>query len=585
MTIGPDSHAITADGGTAAIVEGNRVFEVGTAVYHDTWSTRDLLIRNNFFSAVNFGVHQNLGGHNPKFGSALVYVGNNQATFTTIGNHNFNIRDQVTVRGALINLYNPSQGTNPYDHPQNPYNGTFPVVAKTSNSFTFQMLGAPPQYYPRSSADGGSLAYINALGSPVFQGPSQTFFIATSLTRGGSGNRTATFVSSVAHGFAAGDVVYVFGVLAAGTASNPFNGVFQVASVPNSTSITYNMIADPGADAATSPTPMCVKQDLSHPMFSATSLMRGGVGNSVATFVTSVAHGFSQDDVVSIFGVLAAGTFFNPFNGVYRVDFINSTTFSYNMPVDPGADAATSPAPMCGKQVATPLTANGQTATLNTIGPHGLSVGQGVVVADAIDVPLQLQQLYNGTFPVASVPSATSFTYQMAGTPSNNASRTPDFGALYQVGRLVMENNVIELVPNIIHNGYGPPAGVFLGGASYLGTVFVFDQIVVRNNIIRHVDDVADPPDAQFYDPGQLDGADVPYGIILYGCKQITIEDNIIDTRNSSRRILFNNSSQSVECFNNATSAGVLVRGYNDPSGMLTSEIATTLDDVNCLAI
>jgi hypothetical protein len=265
---------------------------------------------------------------------------------------------------------------------------------------------------------------------------------------------------------------------------------------------------------------MGVKQDLSHPMFSATSLMRGGAGNLVATFVSAVAHGFAKGDVVSIFGAQAAGTFFNSFNGVYLVADVptfphdgngNPTSLTYGMPSDPGDNAAASPAPMCGKQVATPLTANGLTASFNTIGPHALSVGQGVVVADAVDVPLQLQQLYNGTFPVASVPSATSFTYQMPGTPTNNASQTPDFGALYQVGRLLIENNVIELVPNIIHNGYGAPEGVRLGGANF-GSVFVFDQVVVRNNIIRHVDDVADPPDAQLYAPGEIKPADRPFG-------------------------------------------------------------------------
>jgi hypothetical protein len=77
---------------------------------------------------------------------------------------------------------------------------------------------------------------------------------------------------------------------------------------------------------------------------------------------------------------------------------------------------------------------------------------------------------------------------------------------------------------------------------------------------------------------------------LFYGCNKITIEDNIIDTHNPSSRIRFrsinpdHSGSLTVECFNNTTAAGDLVRGYSDDSGW-TSEIATTLDDVNCLAL
>jgi hypothetical protein len=63
MSIGPLFQAISADAGTAAVVAGNRVIHCRTGgPYHDTYSTRDLLTRDNFHHDVFGGPAQALAG-------------------------------------------------------------------------------------------------------------------------------------------------------------------------------------------------------------------------------------------------------------------------------------------------------------------------------------------------------------------------------------------------------------------------------------------------------------------------------------------------------------------------------------------
>jgi hypothetical protein len=55
--------ALSADNGTGAVVEGNRVFHCASGgPYQDTWSTKDLVVRNNYFHDVLCAAFQNLAG-------------------------------------------------------------------------------------------------------------------------------------------------------------------------------------------------------------------------------------------------------------------------------------------------------------------------------------------------------------------------------------------------------------------------------------------------------------------------------------------------------------------------------------------
>lgn len=65
------------------------------------------------------------------------------------------------------------------------------------------------------------------------------------------------------------------------------------------------------------------------------------------------------------------------------------------------------------------ITRSGSVATVTTTLPHGFSVGENATISGCT------QTEYNGTFVVASVPSTTTFTYAVTGTPSSPATGSP----------------------------------------------------------------------------------------------------------------------------------------------------------------
>jgi len=132
--------AISNGGGTAAVVEGNRVFNCFiSGPYHDTWNTRDLIVRNNHFRAVQEGPYQNMGRNSGEFPYLLKYhnsasqitqIGDGKtALFTTQFDHGFAIGQAVEISFAEVN-----------NNPSNPYNGYFAVESiPASNQFTYRM--------------------------------------------------------------------------------------------------------------------------------------------------------------------------------------------------------------------------------------------------------------------------------------------------------------------------------------------------------------------------------------------------------------------------------------------------------------
>ena len=66
----------------------------------------------------------------------------------------------------------------------------------------------------------------------------------------------------------------------------------------------------------------------------------------------------------------------------------------------------------------TGITRSSGTATATTASSHGLAVGNKVAISGAVETE------YNGTVTVLSVPTGTTFTYAVTGTPSTPASGT-----------------------------------------------------------------------------------------------------------------------------------------------------------------
>lgn len=120
--LGAGHIGLGADAGTAAIVEGNRVLNIATGgPYHDTFSSPDLTIRDNYYYNVNAGPAQNLGGvSSTSDPNALVsldyddsveisdvlaldsveYFDNRRAIATRDKPHGFVTNNQVTITGS-----------------------------------------------------------------------------------------------------------------------------------------------------------------------------------------------------------------------------------------------------------------------------------------------------------------------------------------------------------------------------------------------------------------------------------------------------------------------------------------------------
>ena len=83
-------------------------------------------------------------------------------------------------------------------------------------------------------------------------GDYQTKGYAIGVSGGWKPKRGFRIVGAQPHGFSAGQVVTVSGATGGGSPS-PYNGTFQIATVPTPTSFTYPTSTDPGVNASGSP--------------------------------------------------------------------------------------------------------------------------------------------------------------------------------------------------------------------------------------------------------------------------------------------------------------------------------------------
>jgi Tfp pilus tip-associated adhesin PilY1 len=169
----------------------------------------------------------------------------------------------------------------------------------------------------------GDSIYVSGTGTNIDSTTAYTISSITSTTTfvlsGMSGNKTATTgfvtkptttatVTSAAHGFAAGQKVTIAGA----SPSTTFNGVFNIATVPNANTFTYAIPSAYGQDATGTIT--------------ATS--------NTATAVAS-GHGYTTGQVITIAGATPSG-----YNGVFPVTVVDTNTFTYVYPVQAPLAAA-----------------------------------------------------------------------------------------------------------------------------------------------------------------------------------------------------------------------------------------------------
>ena len=188
---------------------------------------------------------------------------------------------------------------------------------------------------------------------------------------------TITCTTSFPHGLAAGSLIYVIGTTAS---SNAPNGAWVVATTPTNNTFTFSVINTP----------------------------TGTISNSAGT--------------VNLFARTAGGVESRPFDGgvaftagsnqpnsqmirqtrrYFRYQSGKSIQFSTGTSLKPALFLSN-------------ITSSGTTATVTTLYPHSLSVGATITVAGCTQTP------YNGTYAIASVPTATTLTYTMDATPSTS---------------------------------------------------------------------------------------------------------------------------------------------------------------------
>ena len=130
--IGVVFNAISNDGGTAAVVEGNRILNTWVGgPYNDTWSSRDLIVRNNYYRNVVTGPYLSMGGNGYPILVASLTHGDPDAytaKLTTAVPHGFTAGQAVRIKDVRI----PSG-----DPPLHSYNDPYKIAAVAADKTWF----------------------------------------------------------------------------------------------------------------------------------------------------------------------------------------------------------------------------------------------------------------------------------------------------------------------------------------------------------------------------------------------------------------------------------------------------------------
>lgn len=345
-------------------------------------------------------------------------------------------------------------------------------------------------------------------------------------------SRTAKVTTETPHNRVPGQNVAVFNALIGPDPINPFNGSFLVDAVPSPFELIYTMAAAPG----TVPSGQIFVGVSFHTLGAYGGTAAVTEGNRVfnGRFGSYTDTGSTKDVTIrdNHFFNFVAG----PFQalGAFAPAFPGAS-ISHDSPTST-ATYTTNPAP-------------------GIVFPHGLSVGQQVIIAGASPVE------YNGTFRLKAIPTPTSFQYELVHSGLPNATDAGTYRARYEIRHTVIENNDVELIRNIHPTGWGSPQAVSFLGATQ-PPQFTFREALVRENLIRGIGDVPDP----FH-----------IGIFLDGCEEAIVQDNITGVASAPATPIQERYSGTLDYFDNRDFYGSIVKGSLYPSGPAVSEEFTEL--------
>jgi hypothetical protein len=180
-----------------------------------------------------------------------------------------------------------------------------------------------------------------------------------------------TITTRTAHGLLQGDTVEISGL-----SESDLNGDFTIFEVPTDTTFRYSLF--PLNRAITK------------------SVVAKKLVNNVATIFTNEAHGYLQGESVFLKDIDSV------FSGTYSITSVpNATSFTF------AKDRSTA-----RTIIGAVLISN--VATITTSDSHGFIQGEDVTISG-------LDQNYNGTFTITSIPSTTTFSYTKTRTDARNA--------------------------------------------------------------------------------------------------------------------------------------------------------------------
>src|ERR1051326_4712569 len=118
-------------------------------------------------------------------------------------------------------------------------------------------------------------------------------------------------------------------------------------------------------------------------------------------------------------------------------------------------------------------------------------------------------------------------------------------------------------------SGWAQPVAILLANFSQnqdLGAQSVYKRVLIRNNLIKHVD-------------GVTDASGLPLGIVMRFCQDAIVEDNVIDL--GSLIPIQYYKCDAVSYFNNRSPAGGLIQGVDlgQTGYPKHSELTTDVED------
>ena len=291
--------------------------------------------------------------------------------------------------------------------------------AVTIPSTTFAGTWTVTAIYPGSSS---SLVVCSCnLSAP------RTYWTGSGLTATapiGGLNRSGNIVTAnttTAHGLKVGNQVVIAGVPAATVGGS--TGFGDPGGV---TSIVINNENQPGIATVTTSNAHGLAPGCQVSITGVYGVAVGGLivsaywSGGIARITTTANHNLAPGAVVTIGGIAGAGG--TPFNGVWVVAQVTGpTSFTFSMPVvtaPSGAQTFTG----SSTTLAWPIPDSASATVFEVLTcPTPTSFTVQVTYVDGTWVTGRVQQGWNGTYYVQSVPNSTTFTYQQAG-PNNPSS-------------------------------------------------------------------------------------------------------------------------------------------------------------------